>query len=152
MAANVFLAQFLITRQQARTMLDATFATARERDMAPLTAVVLDGGGHPIIVEREDGCSPLRSAVATGKAYAALGIGVSSGTTGERNAERPAFLAAVADAAQGRFIPVAGGVLILDDERRVIGALGVSGASSQEDQDAAMAGIEAAGFAAGLRP
>lgn len=152
MAGNVFLAQVQLSRQSARRLLDAAFAFARKGELPPLTAVVLDAGGNPVAAEREDGCSPLRWPVANGKAYAALGIGVSSGTTGERNRERPAFLAAVAEASGGRFVPVAGGVLILDDDQRILGAVGVSGASSADDQAAAIAGIEAAGWQAGLEP
>ncbi|MBN8411598.1 GlcG/HbpS family heme-binding protein [Halomonas litopenaei] len=152
MAGNVFLAQVQIPRQLARGILDAAFEHARQQRMPPLTAVVLDGGGQLVVGEREDGCSPLRWAVANGKAYAALGVGVASGVTGERNAQRPAFLASVADAAQGRFVPVAGGVLILDEEQRIVGAVGVSGASSAEDQAAAIAGICAQGWQAGLQP
>jgi len=112
----------------------------------------LDGGGHLVADEREDGCAPLRFPVAQGKAFAALGNGVSSGVVGSRNAERPAFLSSVAAAAGGHFIPVAGGVLVLDENQYVIGAVGVSGASSAEDERVAIAGIEAAGLSVGLEP
>ncbi len=103
-------------------------------------------------MEREDGCAPLRFPVASGKAFAALGNGAASGVIGARNDERPAFLASVAAASGGRSIPVAGGVLILDVDQCVIGAVGVSGASSAEDEQAAIAGIEAAGLSWGLEP
>lgn len=152
MAGNVFRSHFHLGRLQARSILDGAFARARQISMSPLTVVVLDGGGHVIAAEREDGCGPLRYPVAQGKAFAALGNGASSGVVGSRNAERPAFLASVAAASAGHFIPVPGGVLILDDESRVIGAVGVSGASSGEDEAAAIAGIEAAGLAWGLEP
>ena len=152
MAGNVYLANVQLTRVQARAMVEGAIAQAREADLTPLTIVVLDGGGHIVVAEREDGCAPLRYPVAQGKAYAALGIGVASGVSGERNQERPAFLASVAAASQGHFIPVAGGVLILDEQDCVVGAVGVSGASSSEDQQAAIAGIEAAGFKWGLEP
>lgn len=152
MVGNVYLASVQLTRAQARAMAEGAITQAREADLTPLTIVVLDGGGHVVVAEREDGCAPLRYAVAQGKAYAALGIGVASGVTGERNQERPAFLASVAAASQGRFTPVAGGVLILDDKDCVIGAVGISGASSSEDLQAAIAGIEAAGFKWGLEP
>lgn len=152
MAGKVYHSRVLLGRRQAREILDGAFALARGQAMPPLTVVVLDGGGHPVAVEREDGCAPLRFPVASGKAYAALGNGAASGVIGERNAERPAFLASVAAASGGRSVPVAGGVLILDDEHCVIGAVGVSGASSAEDERAAIAGIEAAGLAWGLEP
>ena len=152
MAGKVFHSYVQISRLQARQIIDTAFSEARDAGMEPLTAVVLDMGGNVIAAEREDGCAPLRFPVAKGKAYAALGNGVASRIVGERNLERPAFLASVAAAADGQFIPVPGGVLILDPEDRVIGAVGISGASSDEDEQAAMAGIRKAGFQAGLMP
>ena len=152
MAGKVFYSSVGLSRLQARTILDGAFTKAREAELQPLTVVVLDGGGHVVAAEREDGCAPLRYAVARGKAFAALGNGVSSGVVGSRNAERPAFLSSVAAAAEGNFVPVAGGVLILGESMTVIGAVGVSGASSQEDESVALAGIEAAGMRGGLEP
>lgn len=152
MAGKVFRSSVQLTRAQARAILDGAFAKAREVAMEPLTVVVLDGGGHVVASEREDGCAPLRFPVARGKAFASLGNGAASGVVGARNAERPAFLASVAAASDGHFIPVPGGVLILDSEECVIGAVGASGASSGEDENAAIAGIEAAGLAWGLEP
>ncbi|MCQ4309279.1 heme-binding protein [Pseudomonas stutzeri] len=152
MAGKVFRSSVKITRAQARQILDAAFTQARAQDMDPLTAFVMDGGGNLIAAEREDGCAPLRLPVARGKAFAALGNGASSRAIGERNELRPAFLASVAAASDGSFIPVPGGVLILDANDEVIGAVGVSGASSDEDEQVAIAGIEAAGFKVGLVP
>ncbi|MBA1276254.1 MULTISPECIES: GlcG/HbpS family heme-binding protein [Pseudomonadaceae] len=152
MAGKVFRSSVKITRAQARRILDAAFSQARLQDMDPLTAFVMDGGGNLIAAEREDGCAPLRLPVARGKAFAALGNGASSRTIGERNDLRPAFLASVAAASDGTFIPVPGGVLILDANDEVIGAVGVSGASSDEDEQVAIVGIEAAGFKVGLAP
>lgn len=152
MAGKVYRTSMKISREQARQILDAAFAEARAQKMDPVTAFVMDGGGHLIAAEREDGCAPLRLPVARGKAFAALGYGVASRSVGERNEQRPAFLASVAAASDGHFIPVPGGVLILDREDEVIGAVGVSGASSDEDERAAVAGIEAAGYKAGLAP
>ncbi|MCQ4320169.1 heme-binding protein [Pseudomonas stutzeri] len=120
--------------------------------MEPLTLFVMDAGGNLIAAEREDGCAPLRFPVARGKAFAALGNGVSSRTVGERNESRPAFLAAVAAASDGHFVPVPGGVLILSNDDEVIGAVGASGASSDEDERVAVVGIEAAGLRAGIVP
>lgn len=152
MAGKVYRSSIKISRAQARQIIDAAFDRARGQALDPLTAFVMDGGGNLIAAEREDGCAPLRFAVARGKAFAALGNGVASRTVGERNEQRPAFLAAVAAASEGHFIPVAGGVLVLDASEEVIGAVGISGASSDEDESAAIAGIEAAGFRAGLSP
>ncbi|WP_249978346.1 GlcG/HbpS family heme-binding protein [Vreelandella olivaria] len=152
MASNVFHCSVQLTREQARKILDGARQQARHAELPPLTLVVLDGGGHVVAAEREDGCAPLRFPVAQGKAFAALGIGIASGVVGERNSERPAFLASVAAASQGHFVPVAGGVPILNDQHCVIGAVGVSGASSGEDQQAAIKGIESAGLRWGLAP
>lgn len=152
MAGNVFHCSVQLTREQGRRIIDGAIEQARKENLPPLTIVVLDGGGHLVAAEREDGCAPLRFPVANGKAYAALGIGVASGVVGERNAERTAFVASVAAASQGHFVAVAGGVPILNDQQRVIGAVGVSGASSEEDQQAAIAGIEQAVLCWGLAP
>lgn len=152
MAGKVYRSSVVISRAQARCIIDAAFAEASAKDMDPLTIFVMDGGGHLIAAEREDGCAPLRFPVARGKAFAALGNGASSRTVGERNELRPAFLASVAAASEGKFVPVPGGVLILNEHDQVIGAVGVSGASSDEDEYVAMTGIEAAGFKAGIVP
>ncbi|KGE78791.1 GlcG/HbpS family heme-binding protein [Halomonas salina] len=152
MAGKVYRSRVLLARLQGRSIIDGAIARAREAWMEPLTVVVLDGGGNLVAAEREDGCAPLRYPVAEGKAFAALGNGAASGVVGARNVERPAFLASVAAASNGRSVPVAGGVLILDTEESVIGAVGVSGASSSEDEAAAIAGIESAGLAWGLEP
>lgn len=152
MAGQVYAAKVELPRQQVRELIDAGLALAREWALPPLSIVVLDAGGHVVVAEREDGCSPLRVPVAMGKASAALGMGISSGTIGERNAQRPAFLSSVAAAADGRFVPVAGGVLILDSDDQVIGAVGVSGASSDEDQQIAIRGIESRQWKPGLAP
>lgn len=152
MAGKVYRCSVQLTRAQGRAIVDGAFHKARELGTEPLTVVVLDGGGHVVAAEREDGCAPLRFPVAQGKAFAALGNGAASGVLGERNVERPAFLASVAAASGGRFVPVAGGVLILDPQDQVIGAVGASGASSPEDENAVIAGIEAAGLDWGLEP
>ncbi|KJH83475.1 MULTISPECIES: GlcG/HbpS family heme-binding protein [Pseudomonadaceae] len=152
MAGKVYRSSVVITRVQARQIIDAAFAEARVQNMEPLTLFVMDAGGNLIAAEREDGCAPLRFSVARGKAFAALGNGVSSRTVGERNESRPAFLASVAAASDGHFVPVPGGVLILSNDDEVIGAVGASGASSDEDEQAAVVGIETAGLRAGIVP
>lgn len=152
MAGKVYHCSVQVSRAQGLQIVEGALAKAREADTTPLTVVVLDAGGHVIVAEREDGCAPLRFPVARGKAYAALGNGVASGVIGERNEQRPAFLASVTAAAEGRFVPVAGGVLILDENEQVIGAVGISGASSTDDEQAAIAGIRAAGLCWGLQP
>ncbi|OLO03046.1 MULTISPECIES: heme-binding protein [Salinicola] len=152
MARNVYLTHQTLTRTQARTIIEAALAYANAQAMNPVTVTVMDTSGYPISCDRADGCAVLRLAVSHGKAKAALGYGLSSGTIGDRNGSRPAFLSAVASASRGEFIPVAGGVLVLDAQDHVIGAVGVSGDSSDNDERAAIAGIEAANLRVGLTP
>lgn len=132
--------------ERARQVVQGALSAGRENNLNPLTVVVLDAGGHLVAMEREDGSGVLRFDVARGKAYAALGIGLDSEAIGKANAERIAFLAAVAAAAGGRFVPVAGGVLILGADGEAVGAVGVSGDTSDADAACANAGIAAAGL------
>ncbi len=136
--------------ETARTIVRAVIDAAREQNLKPMTVVVLDGGGHPVAAEREDGAGIARFDVARGKAWAALGVGTSSGAFGAVNEERPAFLGAVSDATGGRAVPVAGGVPVLDMADEIIGAVGVSGDTSEADEAVAVIGIEAAGVVAGV--
>ena len=92
----------------------AALQAGRDAEMAPLTVVVLDSGGHMVAFQREDGSGILRHDIAFGKAWGALGMGISSRTIRDRLADRPAFQGAIAAASQGRFVPVPGGVLICD--------------------------------------
>lgn len=133
----------------ARTIIQSAFTNARERALKPMTVVVLDGGGNLVAMEREDGAGIARFDVARGKAWAALGVGSPSGAFGTANSDRPAFLAAVAMATDGRVVPVAGGVLVLDDADTIVGAVGASGDVSEADEAVAVAGVEAAGYRAG---
>ena len=119
---------------------------ARAENMLPLCAAVLDSGGHLAAFRREDGCGILRADIATGKAWGALGMGFSSRKLRDALGDRPAFQNAIAAASGGRFIPVPGGVLILNAEGLAIGAVGISGDSSECDEYAAIVAIKAAGL------
>ena len=125
----------------------AALKRAREDSMAPLSVAVLDAGGHLVAFQREDRAGILRFEVARGKAYGALGLGVGSRALLARAEQQPAFIAAVASASDGRLIPVPGGVLI-EAAGEIIGAVGISGDTSDKDEAAAVAGIEAAGLVA----
>lgn len=149
---TVFAQAVQLTLDQAQKIVSGALAAGRDTSLAPLTVVVLDAGGHLVAMAREDGSGTLRFEVARGKAVGALGLGLGSRTIGARNQGRDAFLAAVAAASDGRFVPVAGGVLILNGARQVIGAVGVSGDVSDADEACAVAGVEAAGLAAGVDP
>jgi len=134
---------------RARQIIQAALAHGREQSLMPLTVVVLDSGGHAIAMEREDGAGVVRQQVATGKAWGALGMGIGSRTIGARNQGREAFMAGVAAASDGQFIPVPGGVLVLE-KGEAIGAVGISGDTSDADEACAIAGIEAAGYSTGI--
>lgn len=135
-----------LSLSQADTIIEAALQVGRDAGFNPLTVVVLDIGGHLIAMKREDGSGIVRLDLALGKAWGALGMGWSSREIGARNTERPAFLSALAAAADGRCVPVAGSALILDGQGRVIGAVGVSGDTSDNDEICAIAGVRAAGL------
>ena len=130
----------------AETIIDTALKAGRQAGLLPLTVAVLDAGGHLIALRREDGSGILRPDIAIGKAWGALGMGISSRHIRNRLAERPAFQAALAAASQGRFVPVPGGVLVRDPSGAVIGAVGISGDASDKDEYCAIAGIRAAGL------
>ena len=137
-----------INLDQARTIVASALAHGRAQAMQPLAVLVLDAGGHAIAFEREDGASNLRFQVADGKAYGALGLGIGSRALFNRAQEQPYFVQAVNGAFGGRLIPVPGGVLVRDVTGALIGAIGVSGDNSDNDEAAAIAGIEATGLVA----
>jgi uncharacterized protein GlcG (DUF336 family) len=135
-----------ITLAQANAIVAAALTRGRAQGFAPLTVVVLDPGGHVVAAQREDHSGILRIEIATGKAYGALGFGFGSRELFERSTKQPVFMAAVAAAAQGRFVPVPSGVLIRNAQGHVCGAVGVSGDTSDNDEICAVAGVEAAGL------
>ena len=135
-----------LTLELALREIDGAVARATELACAPLTVVVLDAGGHDIALKRQDGSGILRADIARGKAWGALGMGFSSRELGERAQKVPHFFGALASVSQGRLVPVAGGVLIHDEERNVVGAVGISGDTSDRDEDCALCGVTAAGL------
>jgi uncharacterized protein GlcG (DUF336 family) len=130
----------------AEKIVDGALKAGADAGLLPLTIAVLDVGGHVVLLKRQDGSGNLRADIAIGKAAGALGMGISSRTIRDRLKDRPAFQSAIAAASDGRFIPVPGGVLALDDKGVVVGAAGVSGDASDKDEYAAIAGVHAAGF------
>ena len=127
-----------------------TLETGRARKAHPLTVAVLDAGGHVVVVKRDDGCGILRFEIAYGKAWGALGMGLPTRVLAGRAQENPRFFAALAAASQGRMIPNPGGVLVRDGGGRIIGAVGVSGDTSDLDEECALAGIADAGLTADI--
>ena len=135
-----------LTLELALRVIDGALGRVTELGCPPLTVVVLDAGGHDIALKRQDGSGILRVDIARGKAWGALGMGFSSRELGERAQKVPHFFGALASVSQGRLVPVAGGVLIHDEERNVIGAVGISGDTSDRDEDCALYGLTAAGL------
>lgn len=129
----------------AQKILAVALKTARDNNMKPLCIAVLDGRGALKALASEDGCSLKRHEIAIGKAHGAVAFGLGSRALHKMALDRPHFIAAATQAA-GPMIPVAGGVLIRDAKGNVIGAVGVSGDTSDNDELAALAGIEAAGL------
>lgn len=132
-----------LSLQSASAIVDAAIRVRQENGMLPLAVAVLDSGGNLVAFKREDGCGILRFDIARGKAAAALGMGMSTRQIRDRLAARPAFQSALAAAAQGQFIPVPGGVLILGVDGTVSGAVGISGDTSDKDEFCAITAIQA---------
>ena len=132
--------------EQANGIIDAALAEGRRLELGRLTVAVLDTGGHLIALQREDGCEFLRPPIAIGKAWGSLGMGHAGRVLAERSQKMPVFFGALSDMSGGRVVPLAGGVLIRNPDGQLIGAVGVSGDTSEQDELAAIAGIKAAGL------
>ena len=137
-----------LTLDIARKILDVALAKGAEKKLKPLCVMVLDARGCVKVSAAQDGTSLLRGEIAHGKAYGALAMGMGSRALFQRAQEQAYFIGAVNTLAQGRMVPVPGGVLILDDNGALLGAVGVSGDTSDNDEICAIAGIEAAGLKA----
>lgn len=137
-----------LTLKKARKIVSATLSKGRDLGMKPLSVVVLDAGGHPIAFEREDGASPGRFKIAFGKANGCIMLGLPGSAIQTRADNQPYFVGALNGLFDGAFVPVQGGVLVRDAKGAVLGAVGVTGDTSENDATAAIAGIEAAGLTA----
>jgi uncharacterized protein GlcG (DUF336 family) len=134
-----------LSLEKASLIVDQALAKARELKIRPLCVAVLDDGGNLKALKRDDGASILRPQVAIGKAWGAIGMGESTRSLADRLKDRPAFLGALSDMSGGKVVPVPGGVLIMDGDA-IMGAVGASGGTSDEDEACAVAGIQAAGL------
>jgi uncharacterized protein GlcG (DUF336 family) len=132
----------------AQRIVAAALAHARSRNMLPLVVAVLDARGAPRALAAEDGTSLRRSDIAIGKAHGALATGLGSRTLMKRAETQPHFIAAVTHAVGGSLIPVPGGVLIRDGAGSLVGAIGVSGDTSDNDEACAIIAIESVGLKA----
>ncbi len=137
-----------IDLETARTIVAGARAHAATAGFKPMTVVVLDDGGHVVAAEREDGSSMSRFEIAFGKAHGALALGMGSRSIMARAEQQAFFVAAVTSAVGGALVPVPGGVLVRDGTGDLLGAVGVTGDTSDHDEAAAVAGIEGAGLTA----
>ncbi|MBR9864082.1 MAG: heme-binding protein [Rhodobacteraceae bacterium] len=133
---------------KCRKIVRAAFAKGKEMGLQPLSVVVLDQGGNVLAFERQDGASAGRFQIADGKANAAVMLGMPSSRAMERAEIQPYAMNALNGAYRGRFVPLSGGVLVKDRKGTIMGAVGVTGDTSENDAICAVAGIEAAAFSA----
>jgi uncharacterized protein GlcG (DUF336 family) len=132
----------------ATTISNHALALGRELSAAPLTVAVLDAGGHLISLQREDGASLLRPQIAIAKAWGAVALGKGSRAIAADAQQRPAFIGALNNLADGKLVPAPGGVLIRDAQGEVIGAIGITGDTSDIDEQCAIGAVQVAGLKA----
>ena len=138
-----------LTLAQANQMISAALSRAQEAGHRPMGVVVLDDAGHVKASQRQDGASMFRLDIARGKAWAAVGMGVNSRALTQRAKDLPHFFNALAATGEGKFIPQTGAVLITDAQGNLLGAIGASGGTGDEDEAICIHGIQAAGLVAG---
>ena len=134
--------------EQARKIIATAFKKSAEMKLKPLTVAVLDAGGAVVALERSDGSSRMRPEIAAGKANGAIALGMGSRAIFKRAQEQPFFIQSMNALAGGVLVPVPGGVLIRDDSGAIVGAVGITGDPSDNDEACAVAGIEAVGLKA----
>ena len=134
--------------ESANLIADKALQKARELKFAPMTVIVLDAGGQTKVLKREDNASLLRPEIAMGKAWGVLGMGFGGRELARRAEQMPIFFTALNAMSDGRMVPLAGGVLVRNREGQVIGSVGISGDTSDNDEICAVFGIEAAGLVA----
>lgn len=137
-----------LTLAVARKICDAALAKCREMNLKPMSIAVLDARGCVKTSVAEDGTSLMRNEIAYGKAYGSLSLGMGSRAIFKRANEQPYFVDAISTMTKGAMIPVPGGVLFHDKSGKLLGAIGISGDTSDNDETAAVAGVEAAGLTA----
>lgn len=132
-----------ISLADANRIIVFAFEKGAELGLKPLCIAVLDAGGHVIAMQRQDEASTLRPQIAIAKASGALGLGVSSRKIADMAAERPTFVASLASLSPQGIVPAAGGVIVMRDGE-IVGAVGVTGDTSDNDESCALAGIAGA--------
>lgn len=137
-----------LTLEKANSIITSALAKASELKLKPLAVSVFDAGGHLKAFQKQDGTSILRFEIASGKAFGALAVGSGSRWLNNQAKERPHFLEGLSNVSGGKIVPVPGGVLIKNSSNDIIGAVGISGDTSDNDELAAITGIETNGFTA----
>lgn len=137
-----------IDLQQATTIIQNAIAKGHALGLAPLTVAVLDAGGHLKALSREDKATFLRPQIAFGKAWSSLAMGMASRTLFSIGEQRPMFMNSLINLSEQKMIPVPGGVLVKDSEGNTLGAVGITGDTSDNDEACAVAGIESCGLVA----
>ena len=135
-----------LTLAQAKTIIEHTLAAQAKHNFKPMAVVVLGAAGTIKASESQDGTSLLRPKIAHGKAYGAISMGVGSRVLFERAKHEPFFVQSVNTLCDGALVPVPGGLLVRDKDGNIMGAVGVTGDLSENDETCAIAGIEAAGL------
>lgn len=135
-----------LSLEVANGIVAGALAKGRELGLKPLSVAVLDAGGHLIAFQRSDGASILRPQIAIAKAAGALALGISSRRIGDMAAERPTFFGSICALSQQGIVPVAGGLLVAGSAGELIGAVGVTGDHSDEDEICGIAGLSACGL------
>ncbi|MFC5497014.1 heme-binding protein [Caenimonas terrae] len=138
-----------LTLEQANQIIAGALARSKASGFKPMGVAVLDDAGHLKAFAREDGASMFRFEVAQGKAWGAVGMGASSRALMQRAKDNPNFFVSLAATSGGRFLPQTGAVLIKDAAGQVLGAVGASGGTGDEDEAICIAGVESAGLSAG---
>ena len=138
-----------LTLAQANQIIAGALARSKASGFKPMGVAVLDDAGHLKAFAREDGASMFRFDVAQGKAWGAVGMGASSRTLMQRAKDNPNFFLSLAATAGGKFLPQTGAVLVKDAAGNVLGAVGASGGTGDEDEAICMAGVAAAGLVSG---
>ena len=134
-----------LTLDQANTLIAAAMKEGANKGFQPLAVCVLDAGGHVQAFQRADGASMMRFEIAKGKAYGALAVGKGSRWLNAQAEGRPHFLEGLSNVSGGKIVPVPGGVLIKEDDGTLLGAVGITGDTSDNDEAAALAGIATIG-------
>jgi len=133
----------VISAKQVRTILDTALKEARRRKLPPMAIAVVDAGGHVMGYMGEDGSAPIRFEVARGKAWTAAMRAEGTTRLADQAARNPVLVSSL-QAMSPHYFPVRGGVLLRAANGEVAGAIGVTGATSEQDEACALAGARAA--------